>query len=65
VGDAGLLLASKEPLVFAASVHRVVDDPRLRAQFVAAGKRRAETFSLSSARRRFVDLVVEAIGTSG
>jgi hypothetical protein len=31
---------------------------------VAAGKRRAETFSLSNARRRFVDLVVEAVGTS-
>ena len=31
VGDAGLLLASKEPLRFAAAVHRVVSDPELRA----------------------------------
>jgi L-malate glycosyltransferase len=63
VADAGLLLASKEPLLFAASVHKVVHDARLRRQFVEAGRRRAEDFSLSSARRRFVDLVVDAVGT--
>ncbi len=62
VGDAGLLLASKDPLVLAASVHRVVTDERLRKQFVAAGARRAEDFSLSRSRRRFVDLVVHAVG---
>ena len=63
VADAGLLLSSKEPLLFAASVHRVVEDERLRKQFVEAGARRAEAFSLSNARRRFVDLVVEAVGS--
>ncbi len=42
VADAGLLLSSKEPLLFAASVHRVVEDDRLRRQFVEAGTRRAE-----------------------
>jgi glycosyltransferase involved in cell wall biosynthesis len=62
VRDAGLLLASKDPLVFAASVHRVVTDERLRKQFVAAGARRAEDFSLARSRRRFVDLVVDAVG---
>jgi glycosyltransferase involved in cell wall biosynthesis len=62
VADAGLLLESKEPLLFAASVHRVVDDDRLRTQFIDAGARRAETFSLSNSRRRFVDLVVKALG---
>ncbi len=63
VADAGLLLSSKEPLRFAASVHRVVEDSRLRRQFVEAGARRAEAYSLSNARKRFVDLVVEAVGT--
>jgi glycosyltransferase involved in cell wall biosynthesis len=62
VADAGLLLASKEPLPFAASVHRVVEDGRLRKQFVEAGTRRAETFSLPKSRRRFVDLIVDAVG---
>ena len=62
VADAGLLLSSKEPLLFAASVHKVVEDKRLRRQFVEAGARRAEEFSLPERRRRFVDLVVEAVG---
>ncbi len=62
VADAGLLLASKAPLRFAAAVARVVDDERLRRQFVEAGERRAATFSLRSARRAFVDLVEKALG---
>jgi L-malate glycosyltransferase len=62
VADAGLLLRSKEPLRFAASVHRVVEDTRLRTQLVEAGRRRAETFSLANSRRRFVELVVDAVG---
>ncbi len=61
VADAGLLLRSKEPLLFAASVHKVVEDKRLRKQLIEAGTRRAEAFSLSHARRRFVDLVVEVV----
>ncbi|MGD0379665.1 MAG: glycosyltransferase [Acidimicrobiales bacterium] len=62
VAGAGLLLRSKEPLLFAASVHKVLEDQRLRTQFVEAGRRRADDFSLSKARRRFVDLIVEAVG---
>ncbi len=62
VAGAGLLLSSKEPLRFAASVHRVVEDTRLRTQLVEAGARRADFFSLANSRRRFVELVVEAVG---
>ncbi len=62
VSSAGLLLESKDPLLFAASVHRVVGDTRLRAQLVEAGARRAEAFSLPSSRRRFVELVSDAVG---
>lgn len=63
VGEAGLLLESKEPLRFAAAVHRVVEDEHLRRQFSRAAVRRVEAFSLDRARTRFVDLVVGAISS--
>jgi len=63
VQDAGLLLESKEPLLFAAAVHRVVEDEQLRSQFSRAAARRVEAFSLPRSRERFVDLVVKAIGS--
>ncbi len=62
VEDAGLLLQSKEPLLFAAAVHRVVEDGQLRRQFSRAAARRVEAFSLDRARTRFVELVMGAIG---
>ena len=62
VGDAGLLLSSKEPLAFAAAVHRVMDDERLRAVFSRAAAGRVEMFSLARSRSRFVDLVTGAVG---
>jgi glycosyltransferase involved in cell wall biosynthesis len=62
VQDAGLLLRSKEPLAFAAAVHRVVEDERLREQFSRAAARRVEAFSLPRARAHFVDLVRGAVG---
>jgi glycosyltransferase involved in cell wall biosynthesis len=62
VGEAGLLLRSKEPLPFAAAVHRVVEDGHLRSQFSRAALSRVRAFSLDRARARFVELVLEAIG---
>ena len=62
VQDAGLLLDSKEPLPFAAAVHRVVEDEHLRRQFSRAAVRRAEAFSLARSRAHFVDLVLAAVG---
>jgi glycosyltransferase involved in cell wall biosynthesis len=61
VADAGLLLESKDPLRFAASVHKVVEDARLHKQLVEVGLRRAEDFSLSCSRRRFVDLILDTV----
>ncbi len=61
VGDAGLLLASKEPLAFAAAVHRVIQDEKLRQVFSRAAAGRVETFSLARARQRFVELVLGAV----
>lgn len=62
VQDAGLLLPSKEPLAFAAAVHRVMEDEQLRQQFSRAAVRRVEAFSLARARVQFVDLVRDAVG---
>ncbi len=41
VGDAGLLLPSKDPEIFAAAIHRVLSDPELRTELVTRGHRRA------------------------
>jgi len=62
-GEAGLLLASKDPLEFAAAVHRVMDDEQLRRLFSRAAAGRVEMFSLARARTRFVELVVGAVGS--
>jgi glycosyltransferase involved in cell wall biosynthesis len=62
VGDAGLLLESKEPLEFAAAVHRVMEDGALRLVFSRAAARRVEMFSLARSRARFVELVAGAVG---
>jgi glycosyltransferase involved in cell wall biosynthesis len=62
VHDAGLLLNSKEPLGFAAAVHRVVEDEQLRKQFSRAAVRRVEAFSLTRSRNRFIELVRNVVG---
>lgn len=61
VGDAGLLLSSKEPLRFAAAVHRVVEDGRLRGQLSRAAARRVAAFALDRSRARFVELVLQTV----
>jgi L-malate glycosyltransferase len=63
VGDAGLLLPSKDPLAFAAAVHRVIEDATLRQIFSRAAAGRVEAFSLARARARFVELVTGAVGS--
>jgi glycosyltransferase involved in cell wall biosynthesis len=63
VGEAGLLLDSKDPLAFAAAVHRVMDDDHLRRVFSRAAAGRVEMYSLARARTRFVELVVGAVGS--
>jgi L-malate glycosyltransferase len=60
VGEAGLVLPTKEPARFAAAVHRVLTDEALRARLAGAAARRVEHFSLARSRRRFVELVQAA-----
>jgi glycosyltransferase involved in cell wall biosynthesis len=57
VADAGVLLATKDPVVVAAAVDRVMQDGALRADLVAAGHRRAEDFSLARTSRHLLDLL--------
>lgn len=55
VGDAGIVLDSKEPLRFAAAVARVIADGELRRHMVDAGAARVrKRFSLERSRDRFV-----------
>jgi glycosyltransferase involved in cell wall biosynthesis len=62
VGDAGLVLADKSPVRFAAAVDRVLADATLREHLSAAGRARAAGFSLPDSQRKFVSLVQGAVG---
>lgn len=53
VGDAGLLLTSKEPALVAGAIHRVLTDEGLRQGLINAGRRRLAEFDLGRSRRRF------------
>jgi glycosyltransferase involved in cell wall biosynthesis len=60
LGDAGLVLDSKDPFTFATAVRRVVGDRAVRAQLARAGARRAQTFDLAHVGPRFVAAVTSA-----
>jgi len=63
VGEAGIVLPTKEPLRFAAAVARVAQDKVLHDRLAAEGRRRTtEVFALRRSRDRFVDLVRAAVG---
>jgi glycosyltransferase involved in cell wall biosynthesis len=60
VGDAGILLDSKEPLRFAAAVARVVSDAELGARLATAAARRVAHFDVTRSQARFVELLTTA-----
>ncbi len=62
VGDAGIVLPTKDPLRFATAVRRVVTDGELRARLAVAARARVEAFAIEKSTSRFVDLVREATG---
>jgi glycosyltransferase involved in cell wall biosynthesis len=62
VGDAGLVLPDKDPLHFAAAVHRVVTDADLRAHLSRAAARRVAGYSVEKSTARFVSLIKAAVG---
>ncbi len=63
LGSAGILLDSKAPARMAAAVHKVLDDPSLRDNLVAAGRARLGEFSLERSSAKLeaaVRLLVDA-----
>jgi len=65
VGGAGLVLSSKQPIPFAAAVHRVVEDAELRAQLIAAGTARLDHYDLDRATERFCETLLGGISRLG
>ncbi|MDQ1439341.1 MAG: hypothetical protein QOK43_2970 [Acidimicrobiaceae bacterium] len=61
VGDAGLLLAGKEPAMVAAAADRVVRDSAVRSALTAAGRRRVQDFGLARSRSRWLDVLAQAV----
>lgn len=62
VGDGGLLLSDKDPLLVATAVDRVLRDEALRVELVAAGRRRAEHFALEHTSRRLLEVLDGFVG---
>lgn len=62
VGDAALLLETKDPVTVAAAVHRVVTDQALRQSLVAAGRRRLAELALPRTRAAMRDALSRALG---
>ena len=61
IGDAGVLLPSKDPVLMATAVDRVMTDAAVRAQLIEAGRRRVEHFSLPNTSRLMLDAVKRAL----
>jgi glycosyltransferase involved in cell wall biosynthesis len=55
VGDAGVLLSAKDPVLVATAVNRVLTDGPLRSDLVESGRRRAQHFSLERSTRSLLD----------
>ena len=63
VGDAGLLLADKDPVVVATAVERLRSDPSLRQSLVEAGRKRVEHFSIERTGPQWIDTLTSLINT--
>ncbi len=55
LGDAGILLHSKQPAVTAEIIHRVVSDRQLRARLIERGRQRAQGFAPEQVGARFLE----------
>ena len=59
LGDAGVLVTSRDPYVLAEAISTLVADPTRRALLADAGRRRYAELDLANAADRFVDLLVK------
>jgi glycosyltransferase involved in cell wall biosynthesis len=55
VGDGGLLLTDKDPVIVAEAVERIRSDASLRQPLVDAGRKRAEQFSIAHTAPQLLD----------
>jgi glycosyltransferase involved in cell wall biosynthesis len=62
VGDAGLLLTAKDPVVVATAVERLRSDPSLRESLVEAGRKRVEHFSIERTGPQWIDTLTGLMG---
>jgi len=62
VGDGGLLLENKDPMIVGAALSRVAQDPLLRQRLGDAARRRAEAFSLDRTIDRFKRSLEHVLG---
>jgi L-malate glycosyltransferase len=61
VGDAGLLLDSKDPVVVATAVDRVIRDDELRRDLIAAGHQRRKAYDLDRVGKLLLSEVMAAV----
>lgn len=59
LGDAGVLVASRDPYVLADAITSLLADPARRTSLAQAGRRRFAELALADAADHFVDLLVE------
>lgn len=59
--DAGVVLASKSPVLVATAVERVLSDIELREGLISKGLERARSFSAESARRGFAQAIEQVL----
>lgn len=64
LGDAGVLVTSREPYALAEAIARLLADEGERRRLAEAGRRRLAELDLGSAAERFVDLLVPLSGRS-
>lgn len=65
VGEGGLLLDAKDPVLVAAAVHEVLTTPGAREALVEAGQSQAARYSLEASRAAFRDGIREALAVAG
>lgn len=65
LGDAGVLVASRDPFALAEAIGSVLADPTRRSSLAEAGRRRFAELDLPNAADRFVDLLVKVKEDAG
>ncbi len=65
LGDAGVLVASRDPYALAGAIGSVLADPTRRTKLVEAGRRRFAELDLPNAADRIVDLLVKVQENAG